>query len=180
MLKNRQECIQTLGSDFAIANAVSAKELYRLDRGIYSDRPYVPFVEIAAKRYPNAVVTLDSAFYYQRLTDVVPDVLHLATDRKASRIVDRRICQHFVPTAVLHVGETRVTFNSSTVLTYDLERLAIEVVRMRTKIPFDYYKEVVNALRGRVHEMYPAKIDDYLVNFPYRDSVAEAIRKEIF
>ena len=71
VLKNRQECIQTLGSDFAIANAVSEKALYKLDRGIYSDRPYVPFVEIAAKRYPNAVVTLDSAFYYQGLTDVV-------------------------------------------------------------------------------------------------------------
>ena len=69
---------------------MSEKALYKLDRGIYSDRPYVPFVEIAAKRYPNAVVTLDSAFYYQGLTDVVPDVLHLATDRKASRIADRR------------------------------------------------------------------------------------------
>ena len=180
MLKNRQECIQTFGSDFAIANAVSAKVLYKLDRGIYSDRPYVPFVEIAAKRYPNAVVTLDSAFYYQGLTDVVPDVLHLATDRKASRIVDRRICQHFVPTAVLHVGETRVTFNSSTVLTYDLERLAIEVVRMRTKIPFDYYKEVVGNFRSNMDRLYPAKVDEYLESFPRREAISRQLDLEVF
>ena len=51
---------------------------------------------------------------------------------------------------------------------------------MRTKFPYDFFKEVVNSLRSRVGEMYPAKIDDYLELFPYRESVMSAIRKEIF
>jgi len=135
---------------------------------------------VARKRYPASVVTLDSAFFYQGLTDVIPDVLHLATDRKSSRIADKRIQQHFVPAEILHIGETRVMHNSSSIVTYDLERLSIEIVRMRTKFPFDFYKEVVNSLRNRAHEMYPAKIDDYLEHFPYRESVLDSVRKEIF
>jgi len=180
MLKTHKECIEIYGSDIAIAKAVSDGVLFKVDRGIYSDKSYAPFVDIAKKRYPMSVVTLESAFFYQGLTDVIPDVLHLATDRKASRIVDKRICQHFVPAEILHVGETCVVHNSSSIVTYDLERLAIEIVRMRTKFPFDFYKEVVNSLRNRVNEMYPAKIDDYLEHFPYRESVLDGVRKEIF
>lgn len=180
MLSTHKELIETLRSDVAIAKAVADKRLYRVDRGIYCDKPYAPFVEIAKKRYPESVVTMESAFFYQGLTDVIPDVLHLATDRKASRITDERICQHFVPTELVHLGEVEITYNSSKILTYDLERLAIEVVRMRNKLPYDFYKEVTSSLRGRIHEMYPAKIDDYLQKFAYADSIRAIIKNEVF
>ena len=60
------------------------------------------------------------------------------------------------------------------------ERLAIDAVRMRTKLPYELYKEVVLSLRARSAELYPAKIDDYLDAFPRRDSILAAIEKEIF
>ncbi len=169
MLKTHKELIKELGSDVVIARQVVEGQLLRVNRGIYSDKPYASFVEIAMKRYPDAVVTLESAFFCQGLTDVIPDVLHLATDRAASRMADARICQHFVPAKILRVGATSISYNGAAIRTYDLERLVIEVVRMRTKIPFDLYKEVVNALRLRNAELYPAKIDDYLTPlFPRR------------
>lgn len=180
MIKTHKECIETYGSDLSIAKEVAAGRLFRVDRGVYSDQAYVPFVEIVAKRYPDSVVTLDSAFYYQGLTDVLPDVLHLATDRKSARITDPRIRQHFVPAEILHIGEVTIPHNSSFVHTYNLERLAIEAVRMRTKLPYDFYKEVIISLRRRVHEMYPAKIDDYLPKFPRRESIMNSLRKEVF
>ena len=180
MIKTHKECIEMLGSDLAIGKAVMEKRLFRVDRGIYADRPFVPFIEIVQKRYPAAVVALDSAFFYQGLTDVIPEVVHLATDRGASRIADKRIMQHFVPERILCVGATKVSYNNSAVRTYDLERLAIEAVRMKTKLPYELYKSVILSLRSRVSELYPAKIDDYLDFFPYRESIADAIRKEIF
>lgn len=180
MLSSHKELLETLKSDVAIAKAVADKRIFKVSRGIYSDKPYAPFVEIARKRYPDAVVTMESAFFYQGLTDVIPEVLHLATDRKASRIADKRICQHFVPSELLHLGEIEIVYNSSKVLTYDLERLVIEVVRMRSKLPFDFYKEVISSLRSRTHEMYPAKIDDYLQYFTYREAILDIIRKEVF
>lgn len=180
MLKSHKECIDIYGSDLEIGKKVANGQLFRVDRGMYSDRAYVPFVEIAGKRYPDSVVAMDSAFYYQGLTDVIPEVLHLATRRDAAKIQDHRIYQHYVPNEILHIGEVRVVHNSTSVRTYDLERLCIDVVRMRTKMPFDFYKEVVNSLRSRVHEMYPAKIDDYLCHFPYRDHILDILRKEVF
>jgi predicted transcriptional regulator of viral defense system len=129
MLKTHKELIEEQGSDVAIARQVADGKLHRVDRGVYSDKPYAPFVEIAMKRYPDAVVTMESAFFYQGLTDVIPDVLHLATDRAASRIADARICQHFVPAKILRVGATSIDYNGAAIRTYDLERLAIEVVR---------------------------------------------------
>ena len=169
-----------LGSDRAIAKAMADGRLFKVDRGVYSDCEFVPFVEIAQKRYSESVITLDSAFFYHGLTDIIPDVLHIATDRCATRTADKRIIQHFVPAEILHVGETKIVYNNSTIRTYDLERLAIEVVRMRTKLPYELYKGVVLSLRSRTAEMYPAKISDYLDSFPYRDSVMSAIRTEIF
>ena len=180
MLKTHKELIGELGSDVAIARQIADGKIYRVDRGVYSDKSYAPFAEIAMKRYPDAVVTMESAFFYQGLTDVIPDVFHLATDRAASRIADARICQHFVPSKILRVGATSIDYNGAAIRTYDLERLAIEVVRMRTKIPFDLYKEVISSLRLRGAELYPAKIDDYLTSFPYARSILNIIRREVF
>ena len=180
MIKTHKECLEMFGSDLAIAKEVAAKRLFKVDRGIYADRPFVPLIEIVQKRYVRAVVTMDSAFFYQGLTDIVPEKIHLATDRTASRISDKRIVQHFVPATILDVGACEVQYNNSSIRTYDLERLAIEAVRMRTKLSYQLYKDVVLSLRDRSAELYPAKIDDYLDKFTYRDSIAQVIRKEIF
>ena len=126
------------------------------------------------------MITLDSAFFYQGLTDIIPESVHVSTDRTSSRIADKRIIQHFVPGKILRVGVAEITYNNSKITTYDLERLSIDVVRMKTKLPYELYKGVILSLRSRSNEIYPAKIDDYLDNFPYRESIADTIRKEIF
>ena len=180
MLKTHKECIKIFGSDLAIAKALSDNRLFKVDRGIYADKPFVPFIEIVQKRYSDAVIALDSAFFYQGLTDIIPLSVHLATVRTASRIADKRIVQHFVPNKILNIGVIEITYNNSVIKTYDLERLAIDVVRMKTKLPYELYKGVILSLRSRSSELYPAKIDDYLDSFPYHESIADTIRKEIF
>ena len=180
MLKTHKECLVIFKSDLNIAAALKDGRLYKVDRGIYSDKPFAPFVEIVQKRYPEAVITLNSAFFYHGLTDAIPEKVHIATDRQASRISDSRIIQHFVPETLLHLGEIEINYNNSPVRTYDLERLSIDVVRMSSKLPYELYKSVIRSLRLRSEELYPAKIDDYLEHFPYRDSLAKALRKEIF
>lgn len=180
MIYTYTECRTQFGSDRQLAALLAEGKLYKVDRGLYSDRPYEKLLAIAEKRYPEAVVSLDSAFFYQGLTDVVPERLHLSTARDTTKIPDKRIRQHFVPAEILHVGEVRIMYNGSSVLTYDLERLCIDVVRYRNKLPCDLQKEVILSLRSRTHEMYPAKIDDYLDAFPFREKVLGIIEKEIF
>lgn len=180
MIYTYTECRTQFGSDRQLASLLSDHTLYKVGRGLYSDRPYEKLLAIAEKRYPEAVVSLDSAFFYQGLTDAVPERLHLSTARNTTKIRDARICQHFVPAEILHVGEVRIMCNGLSILTYDLERLCIDVVRYRNKLPSDLQKEVVLALRSKAHEMYPAKIDDYLDAFPFRDKVLGIIEREIF
>lgn len=174
------KCRSEYGSDYAIRKAIEEGSLFRVGRGLYSRSPRPGFLAIEMARHPDAIVCLDSAFFYHGLTDMVPDSLHLATSRSAKRISDPVVCQHFVPQVILHVGETSMERNGVSMRIYDLERVAIDVVRMRPRLPYDLCKEVILALRDRSRYMYPARIADYLERFPRRDSILNAIEKEIF
>jgi len=46
-------------SDYQIQKAVENEEIFKVDKGLY----------------PNAIYTMDSAFYFQDLTDVIQSVL---------------------------------------------------------------------------------------------------------
>lgn len=180
MIRTYTECLLEFGSPRTIALLLKSGRLHKIERGLYSEDRFERLLAIAAKRYPMAVVSMQSAFYYHNLTDVVPDQLHLSSARDTTKIHDDRICQHFVPAKVLNIGVTEIVRSGVRIRTYDLERLCIDTVRNRTKLPYDLYKEVVLSLRNRSQDMYPAKIDDYLDSFPYRNKLSDLIEKEIF
>ena len=86
MILNIKECLERYGSYYAISKEVSVGRLFKIERGIYSDgKEYVPGEGIVQKKYPNAVFTMESAFLYHRLTDVVPDTYSLATPVRVQR-----------------------------------------------------------------------------------------------
>ena len=58
------ELKEKLNSDYQIQKAVEEKKYYKVDMGLYSDKEFVNPLEIIAKKYPNAIFTFDSAFYY--------------------------------------------------------------------------------------------------------------------
>jgi len=43
---------------------------------------------------------MDSAFYLHGLTDVVPEMVHVATARNSTRIKDARVRQYFMESAL--------------------------------------------------------------------------------
>ena len=59
--------------------------------GLYSEDRYVPELEIIMKKYPNAILTLNSAFYYYGLTDTIPDHYYVATPKSNRKIEDVRV-----------------------------------------------------------------------------------------
>ena len=179
-MKTYQECLAEYGSEYRVRKMLADGELHRTAHGLYSTEPYERLTAVAAVRYPNAVVSHDSAFFYHGLTDVYPDKLHLTVARDSVKIHNAGIKQHFVAAKLLEIGKTEIEYNGEKIRTYDLERLCIDLMRMRRKLPYDYYKEIVLSLRGRTHEMYPAKIDEYLDAFPHRSFIMTNIEKEIF
>jgi len=175
------ECVKRYGNHHRIAKLVEAGNLFKIEPGIYSDTKAKPReLELIQIRYPASVVTLQSAYYYYDLTDHIPDKYHLALERGGTKIKDPNVVLHFVPVGTLGTGVETKVVNGTTMRIFDRERLLIETIRMRTKLPYDLYREVIGNFRQIVNDMYPAKMYDYLEIFPKKDAIDRIIRSEVF
>ena len=101
MIYTHKQCMKERGSTYQIQKAVKAGELYQIEKGIYADTSDVTTLAVIAAKYPEAIITLDTAFYYHGLTDVIPDEYFIATSKHARQLRDPRIRQIFVPDDIL-------------------------------------------------------------------------------
>lgn len=104
-------------------------------------------------KYPNAVVTMKSAFSFYGLTDVIPDECDLATTRDAVKIKDTRVKQYFVSDDFFEEGIEIADYKGYDIRIYNKERMLIELVRYKSKLPFDYYKEIYGSRCFIVHNI---------------------------
>ena len=72
-MMSRAECLKVYGSDYLIDKKIEKGELYKITKGIYSEKKYIPDLAVLSYKYPNAVITMKSAFYFYNLT-----ALHMA------------------------------------------------------------------------------------------------------
>lgn len=182
MLYTYNQCITQYGSDYQLKKALRDGKIYKIEKGIYSDCKYVSEMEILQLKYPSAIFTMESAFYYYSLTDVIPDEYVLATDRDAAKIGDKkmRIRQCFYASKILDIGKVKMEYQGTEIMIYDMERMLVELVRNRNNLPFDYYKEIIAAYRKRVELLDVEKIQDYAVFFPASERIMDAIQLEVF
>lgn len=122
-------------------------KIFKIEKGIYSDKKDVNYLEIISKKYPNAVFTMNSAFYYHNLTDVVPEKEYLALRRNSTKISDSRIKVVYYQDKFFEIGKSTLTVNGVEIQIYDKERMLIELIRNRKTIGFDYYKEIIGNYR---------------------------------
>lgn len=180
MLYSYQECFSKYKSDYQIRKAIEKGELFQLEKGIYSDSEYASHLEICAKKYPNAVVTMHSAFYHYGLTDTIPDYSHLATDRDAAKIKDNRVKQSFIPGEVLKLGVVSEPQADYVINIYSKERLLIELVRYKSKLPYDYYKEIIGRYRKLIYELDIQEIEKIVSAFPKSNKIMQILQDEVF
>lgn len=180
MLYSYDELIKKYGTRYHIQKELKEKRLFKLEHGIYSDKQVVDPLALYSKKYPYAIVTMDSAFSYYDLTDVISNKVYLATPRNYRAIKNDEVIQLFIPNNILDIGKTTVTINHQNVSIYDKERLLVELIRKRKQIPFDYYKEVISNYREIVDELDMQKIEKYLSLFKNELNLAEALQREVF
>ena len=178
-LLSRQECLARFGSDYFIAQQIAAGHLFRLENGVFSEQKHVPENAIISYRYPHGVITLLSAFYHYGLTDVIPEVCDLATSRNAAKIRDARVRQYFVPDNILYQGMMIDQEHDFPIRIYSRERLLIELLRYKNKLPFDLYKEVLLNFRKIIHQLNMQDIQDYAMAVPKRNMVMDALQMEV-
>lgn len=180
MVYSFQEMLKKMGTKNNVEKAVKKGEIYKLKNNIYSDKKYINPIIVVSKKYPNGVITMDSAFYYYNLTDVIPQKVYIATNRNSNKIIDDKIVQIFMHKDILYKGKVEVEIDSSIVNIYDKERLLIELIRKRAFIPFDYYKEIISNYRQISDELDMYKIEEYVSLFKNEVNLFDILQREVF
>ncbi len=178
-MMTRTDCLREYGSDYFVRRKMAAGELYRLGRNIYAEKKYVPELALLAYKYPNAVVTMHTAFYLYGMTDVIPDYYDFATDRDAPKIPDNRVHQYFQPGKFFNIGVTQMDYKGYQISIYNRERMLIELLRYKTKLPFDYYKEIIRYYRKITPELDIQMVQDYAFSSPKSNKVFETLQLEV-
>lgn len=179
MIYSYDECIRKYGNHYQLTKKLHNEELYKIESGIYSDKARVRELEVISYKYPSAIFTMNSAFYYHSLTDVIPDKYYLATSKDASKISDKRVKQLFHRDDKLEIGVSVKNHQNIDLKIYDEERMLIELIRNKNALPFDYYKEIIESYRKRISSLDIEKLQDYISMFPKQNHIFEAIQLEV-
>ena len=180
MLYFRKELNNDKYSTYQLNKAIKNKQLFKVANGLYSNKEFVNPLEIICKKYPNAIFTLDSAYYYYNLTDVIPDYFYLATKRTDTRITDKNIKQVFIPNDLFEFGKTQIEIENVKVNIYNKERMLIELIRKKNLIPFDYYKEIITNYRNEADILDIYKIQKYISYYKNESSLYDTLMREVF
>jgi len=179
MVYTYKELLGTLKIRNNINKKLKNKELFLIEKGIYSDSKVNDPLIIYSKKYHNSIITFDNAFYYYGLTDVTPSKYYLATKQKARPIKNDKIVQIFTTDEFLNLGKVEVFIDGNKVNMYNKERLLIELIRRRKQIPLDYYKEIINNYRKIIYDLSMKKIEEYASHFSTENHILETIQLEV-
>lgn len=180
MIYSSKEILEKYKTRYNLYKALEDKKIFKVDRDVYSDNNLVNPLIIISKKYSSAIITMNSAFYYYNLTDVIPTKVYVATNRNSNSINSDKIVQIRVPKEILNQGKEFVMIDGEMVKIYNKERLLVELIRKRNILPFDYYKEIISNYRRIVDELDMYKVEEYLGLYKNEVNLANALSKEVF
>lgn len=175
-----KELVEQHKSDYEIKKLIEDGKIFKIEKGVYSDSQNINYLEVLNKKYPNAIFTMDSAFYYHNLTDVIPEKECLALRRNSTKINDERIKVTYYQDKFFEIGRSTLQVNGVNIQIYDKERMLIELIRNRKTIGFDYYKEIIGNYREIKDTLNTKKIAEYISKFAIEDYLYDVIMKEVF
>ena len=180
MLYSYDQCLNKHRTDYQIKKQISAGNLYKVEAGIYSDEKYVPEIAVIRFKYPLGILSMNSAFYYHGLTDTIPTKYYLTTDKDSSKIKDNRVKQSFENSDYLELGKEDAEVDGVAVKMYSKERMLVELVRNKNKIPFDYYKEIISSYRKIINKLDIQAVQEYAKLLPKTNKVIDTLELEVF
>lgn len=183
MIYTYNELQKKLGYYQLFKEAINNGKYFKVGRGIYSDQDTkLNELETIFAIYPNAVLTLESAFSFYDLSDYVPEKYIIATSQKAHRIINDKVQQLYYSDNLLNIGKTRVKTQFGYINVYDKERMLIELFRLKHKLSISHYKELVNSYRELVkdNKLNINKLVKYCRLFNSGSSILSRIQEVIF
>lgn len=179
MLYEYIDMLERYGSAYQVNRAVASGSIHKVARGLYSSERHPDPNAIVCALYPKAVLTMDSAFYLHGLTDVVPDLVHVATPRNSTRIRDGRAKQYFMEPALMKAGIVTLESSDSIVRVFSRERMLVELLRNAAVIPLDYYKELIGSYRRISSDLDMREVEDCASLYKRADSLFDMMQREV-
>ncbi len=179
MIYNYNECIKLYGSHYYLEKALREKRIFKVDNGLYSTNKNSKKLEMFIKKHRKAIFTMESAFYYLGISDVIPDKYVIATNKDATKYKNDSIKQYFMDNNLINIGITTIEYGGITIPLFNKERMLIEIARYKNKIPLDYYKEVINYYRNHLNDIDISLVLEYLETFPKKSLISRIIQSEV-
>lgn len=180
MVLTYQEAKKKHGSRYGVDQALNRGELRHIGRNLYSADDDDEQLEAILKLYPNAIVTGQTALYLHGLVDLSPDLFDLASKRGGTKIANEAVRQTFIPEEWLGLGATVIAHDGVLVKVYDLERMLLEVMRSRNKLPYDIYREAIGSYRRLAESLDIYKLEAYADAMPRGQSYLNRALEEVF
>ncbi len=179
MILSYEEAFERYGSLYEIKKEIAGGALFKIQKGFYSTTKSYSELEFISHRFRDGILTMASAFYLHSLTDAVPECHFIATRRNGTRIRDNRVKQVFSSGKLFSIGRTTLDYNGVTVNIYDKERMLVELLRNKSALSYDYYKEILSNYRRMVQQMDIAKTYRYIEAFECGARYAEMLETEV-
>ncbi len=180
MICSYKELKEIYGSGYQINKAINSAKIYKLESGLYSDKKSNHYLEIFTKKYPKAIITHDSAYFYHNLTDVIPSKIFMTTDRNSGRFNDKNIVQFFSIDTLYNLGKTSIKYEGIDINIYDKERMLLELVKNKNHMAYDYYKEIIENYRDIKDELDVYKLQKYADVYSNGEKLMTMIQDEVF
>lgn len=120
MLYNYKEAINLYGNDYNLKKAISNKDFFKIEKGIYSDgKDNFTLIELVLKKYSHAFLVKESALYLIGFLNEEPEKIYLGTARNSLRIKDSRIKQHFYSNLDISIFSEDEWFKEEHFLSYE-------------------------------------------------------------
>ena len=167
---------------YNINKAINDGEIIRIGHGLYStDNPAIYELEIIFAKYPNSILCMQSAFAYYDVSDYIPTKYYIATSQNAHKIENEKVCQFYMTNDILNIGKQTIKTRFGYINIYDRERMLIELIRLKSKFDYSYYKEIVNSYRelAKDNQLDNNKIIKYCSCFKNGDNIRKTIQEVI-
>lgn len=174
-----EQALARTGSDYRLSQALKRGLFHKVARGTYSTERHPDPYLLAHALYPEAVVTLDSAFFIYGLTDVAPSQVHLATRRNSTRIHRLGFKQYFLEDSIFEPGSRELEYHGGVIRIYSLERMLVELARCSASMPLDYYKEVIAGYRRLVEDIDISQVEEYMDVFERNGRMFDILQREV-
>lgn len=179
MLLTYADALKTYGSAYQIGRAVRDGAIYKVARGVYSTAQHPNPSAVVCARYPHAILTMESAFYLHDLTDVVPELVYVATPRNSTRIKNASVRQYFMEPHLMMSGAATFEIDGLPVRAFTKERMLVELLRSAGSLPLDYYKEIIGSYRKLVDELDMRAVEDAMALYKRSDGLFEMMQREV-